>query len=241
MLLNRVAAAARRALLLTPLAFSIASAQATLGGLTLRGTGAGFGIVDLTTQSSSLVMAGFTSNIGPTVQNQTVAVRLNRLTHSWIGDLTIRVNFLSAALGTNHSWTLLAQPGSDVVGGGFNDDFTGDYAFGEFDLPNTLYQRDLYDYAQFGPTAVVPTGDYFAFDGQNYGSPGAIYGGLNPNGTWTLSIADAAGGDVGAVGSWDLAFNVLTNNTVVPEPSSFVLMGMGLAALVYVGRRRRSA
>jgi len=175
------------------------------------------------------------SIIGPTITNQTVAVRPNSLAHTWAGDVTARVDFASLALGRTISWTLFARPGLQTVNFGFSDDFNGNYSFGEFDSASNLFTTDLLDFMAFGPLAVLPSGDYFAFDGQDYGSPGAAFGGLSPNGDWTLSISDSAWPDQGSIGSWDLAFNS------VPEPSTVSLMAAGLAALVAVARRRRAA
>jgi subtilisin-like proprotein convertase family protein len=67
------------------------------------------------------------------------------------------------------------------------------------------------------------------------------YNGLYPNGTWTLFVEDAAGGDVdtSTLVSWGL------NLTVVPEPDSFFLLVAGLAvfgsAVLLRRRARRSA
>ena len=237
-MLSRFGVAARRALFLLPLLGSVAAAQATLGGLTLRGTGAGFNILDNQTKTSSIVISGFSTAIEATPTTQTVAVRLNDLRHTYAGDLTMRVDFASTALASTISWTLLARPGLQVVQGGFSDNFLGNYGFGEYDQPNNLFTGDIYDFMAFSTNGNLPTGDYFAFDGQDYGSPGALFGGLSPNGTWSLSITDAATGDTGSVGNWDLAFNV---SSTVPEPSSVALMAMGIVALAVVGRRRRAS
>ena len=239
---SRLGVATRRAIMLLPFLGSAAAAQ-SLGGLSLRGTGAGFDIADLATRSSSITISSFSELIEATVTNQTVVVRLNTLRHTWAGDLTARVSFVSAALGTTFNWTLLARPGLQTAPGGlgFSDDFNGNYSFGEFDEPSSLFTGDLIDYMALGPLTVLPSGDYFAFDGQNYGSPGAAFGGLNPNGVWTLSLIDAVGGDVGSIGSWDLAFNTAAPMNVVPEPSSVALMAAGLGALAVAARRRRSA
>jgi subtilisin-like proprotein convertase family protein len=47
------------------------------------------------------------------------------------------------------------------------------------------------------------------------------FNGGNPNGNWTLFVADVASGDVTTVQSWGL------NIALVPEPSSFVLLLLG--------------
>ena len=47
----------------------------------------------------------------------------------------------------------------------------------------------------------------------------------NANGTWTLFLADVAGGDVSTLVSWGLTISV------VPEPTTWALMGFALVVL----------
>lgn len=237
----RVGAAARRALLLLPFAGGIASAQ-TLGGLDLRGTGAGFTIVDEATRSSSINISGLNGLIGPTVNNQTVVVRLNNISHTWVGDLTMRLEFTSASLAEAISWTFMNRPGVFATQSafGFNDNLAGSYSFGEGDPDSGSFTGDYNDFWAFFVNANLPSGDYFPFDEFNdYDSP-SKFSGLDPNGTWTLHITDRALGDAGVLGSWDLAFNLVAPVSV-PEPSSLALMALGAASLAVVARRRRQS
>jgi hypothetical protein len=59
--------------------------------------------------------------------------------------------------------------------------------------------------------------------------------GLDPNGTWTLFIADLSGGAQGSLVSWGL------NITAVPEPSSLGLITLGAWAVVRRKFRGRNA
>jgi len=56
----------------------------------------------------------------------------------------------------------------------------------------------------------------------------------NPNGVWTLFIADLANGGQSTLVSWGLT--VVT----VPEPQTWTLLGGGLATLLFMARKRRS-
>jgi MYXO-CTERM domain-containing protein len=56
--------------------------------------------------------------------------------------------------------------------------------------------------------------------------------GLNPNGTWTLFVADQSAGETSTLQSWSMTI------TGVPEPSAALLGGLGVLLLL---RRRRSA
>ena len=57
---------------------------------------------------------------------------------------------------------------------------------------------------------------------QNSGSPLGLFNGANPNGDWTLFIADMSGGGVSTWGNWSLGI------TAVPEP-------MNVAAALFAG------
>jgi hypothetical protein len=238
-LLSHVGVAVRRALLLLPFAGAIASAQ-TLGGLALQGTGAGFNIIDNTTQSSAISVSGLGGVIGTSPSNQSVAVRLNGVSHTWVGDLTIRLAFESSALAQAISWTIMNRPGIYAVGSndGFNDNLLGSYSFGEGDAGSGSFLGDFNDFWAFNNPAGganLPSGDYFAFDELlGYQSPGDKFVGVDPNGTWSLHIGDVADPDAGALQSWDLAFHT------VPEPASLAVTAMGVMALAAAARRRRS-
>lgn len=59
------------------------------------------------------------------------------------------------------------------------------------------------------------------------------FNGLDPNGSWTLFIADLGTGDQGTLTSWGMTIT----GEAVPEPSvSIILMG---ALLTQLSRRRR--
>ena len=59
-----------------------------------------------------------------------------------------------------------------------------------------------------------------------------VFNGLDPNGEWTLFAADLSSGNISTLTGWGLVI------TVVPEPSTFALVGLGTAALM-ISRRRK--
>lgn len=59
----------------------------------------------------------------------------------------------------------------------------------------------------------------------------ASFTGIDPNGDWTIFVADMNQNAVGTFDSWGL------NVTVVPEPSTTLLLGLGMAALL--ARRKK--
>ncbi len=59
-----------------------------------------------------------------------------------------------------------------------------------------------------------------------------VFDGLDPNGEWTLFVADQNPGDISTLTEWGLEI------TVVPEPSTLTLAGLGAAALTFCRQRR---
>jgi len=59
------------------------------------------------------------------------------------------------------------------------------------------------------------------------------FDGTDPNGTWTLFLADLSAGGQSTVVNWNLDI------TTVPEPSELMLLGVGLAGVVLLFRRRK--
>lgn len=124
-------------------------------------------------------------------------------THSWVGDLTVTL----AAPGGAPAATIFARPGR-VGGTGFGsaNDLSGTYAF--FDT----HPGDFW--AAAGANPVAP-GNYFpsAAGAATLVPINPVFAGLTPaqtNGTWTLTVVDAAGGDLGNVTSATLFINQTT-------------------------------
>jgi subtilisin-like proprotein convertase family protein len=191
------------------LSASAASAQTLLGNLTANG--AGRSICDLCTVTSQITFAGPGSVL---TTGNNVTVRINGFSHTYIGDLTARLTYTSAANGSTIQALLLPRrtgDGADINGTfSFNDGFA------------------------------TPVGS-LAYTGGDF-APGTlgVFNGVDVAGTWTLTVADLQGQDVGAFQSWDIGL-ATTATTTTPEPGTWALMGTGLLGLAAAARRRRTA
>ncbi len=68
---------------------------------------------------------------------------------------------------------------------------------------------------------IDPNSDGAAFDSTTPSALLTSFNGINPNGSWTLFLADLVSGDAHAVTSWGLQINGF-DTTPVPEPRSFI-------------------
>ena len=116
-----------------------------------------------------------------------VTVTLKDLTHTWVGDLSVRLRHLE----TETVVDLFRRPGQPhFSSSGYSNDLNGDYSF------NDHNSRDFEKAA--GSHAVIPSGNY-----TGAGSLSA-FSGLLAAGTWRLTINDCSAGDSGSLGSWSL-------------------------------------
>ena len=68
------------------------------------------------------------------------------------------------------------------------------------------------------------------------GSALSVFNGTNPNGTWSLFVVDDTAQDEGNIsGGWSLSITAAP----IPEPSSWILLGLGMAGMTFLRRLRR--
>lgn len=188
--------------------------------IVVSGSGPGFSIPDATPAGVNSTIT-FTDNFTIT---DGVSVTLTGLTHTWVGDITAT---LIAPDSTAHS--LVFRIGRITTGFGDSSNFGGDYTF------NDAATGDIWAEATLGTSAyVLRSGSYrtTGADSAAFTSMDSVFTGKSTLGTWTLNMADLAGGDLGTLTGWSLSMNA------VPEPGSAALVLCGLTALGF-GRRRR--
>jgi subtilisin-like proprotein convertase family protein len=64
-------------------------------------------------------------------------------------------------------------------------------------------------------------------------APLSVFNGMDPNGTWTLFVADMSSGGVSVLNGWQLTI------TQIPEPTILTFTALGLGAVLLARRRNR--
>lgn len=135
----------------------------------------------------------------------TVTVQITA-SHSWIGDLTFR---LQPPVGGN--LTLLNRPGRTGTTAGESDDLaTATPITYDDTAPNTAETMGLACTGVIGsgcgPALYSPSPDAADTPIAGEGTNLAQFTGGQRNGVWTLCAGDSAGGDTGTLTSWSLTF-----------------------------------
>src|SRR5205814_3076743 len=120
---------------------------------------------------------------------------------------------------------------------GYNDTgFGPDASLNKFRLDDTTGQ-DVHFYRSFSYTlngsgqltgqwqpdgrGIDPASSGATFSAAPRNSMLSVFNGMDPNGMWTLFIADVSGGNESTLVSWGLGLS-----TVVPEPASVAFVGL---------------
>lgn len=156
----------------------------------------------------SIIVNGLPTSIA----SSKIAVQVN-ITHTYVGDLHL---FLYAPGATQilHLANRSGLSGDNMVNTIFMD--AAATSFNTVTLANAPF-TDSYKPAGNTATICNVTPNITTFSA--FGTAGAI----NPNGTWYLSVADAAGGDVGTINSWSISFtgiegvNTASQNNYIPK------------------------
>lgn len=181
---------------------SIAALAGTAAAQTFNG--AGFSIPDNTPAgASSSIVIGSGGNV------QDLTVTLQGMSHTWVGDLIISLSNGSTSV------NLTNRPGNPATTFGYSWDLGGDYTFDDA-------AAQTWEGVGSAFTGTLASGSYAPEGALSSFNGGSLVG------TWTLTISDNAGGDLGSLQGWTL--------TNVPAPSAMALLGLG--GLV-AGRRRR--
>ena len=134
--------------------------------------------------------------------------------HTWAGDISITLEHNGTTV------TLLDRPGFPQTANGIADDFT-----------NGGGGAGLYAFVESGGLTFPEVGGNGSLAEGAYNSQDTLqdFVGMDKQGTWTLTVGDGQGGDIGFVDGWHLTLNN------VPAPGALALLGLaGLA-----GNRRR--
>ena len=203
----------------------VLAALASTASAFAYGPGAGFAIPDNDPLGASSLINVATA--GTIVSLDSVTMTFDT-THTWVGDLVATFTSIS----TGKSVHLFSRVGSAVQNGvGSNSHVLGTYTFtntgASFAAAAAAAAGGLIAPGTFARSShALGSGSFF--NANDY----TVFAGDSITGDWQLSISDNAAGDVGSISSWSF----LATTSTVPEPASFAILGLGVAAMI---RRRK--
>lgn len=167
------------------------------------------------------------SGLGSGLVITDVRVGLN-ISGGWNGDLYGYLRYEPIGGATGVLLMLLDRVGDPGTSGGYGD--TGFSVMLSDAGAHPIENYQSFSYSTSGSGQLL--GTWQANDGS--ATFAGTFGSLDPNGTWTLFLADRATGDQSLVTSWSLEIGA------VPEPTTWALLGFG-AVFVGAGVARRWA
>lgn len=189
---------------------------------------------NVTGWSDTRVLSGITDN---TILDVNVTLQL---TGGWNGDL---YGYLTHSSGFSVLLNRVGRTGSNTFGcsdAGMNVSLDDSAANGDIHLYQTVP----------GFATSIANGSAWAPDGRNVNPLTALntdprtsmlnsFNGLDPNGSWTLFLADVSSGEQSTVANWVLNIQAEPRTTAsVPEAGATLpLLGMAMAVLLWFARR----
>lgn len=217
-------------------------------------TGAGSDIPDF--NAANNLPGNVTSTITITQEDSLaigdLAVAINGLTHTWVGDLIATVSHTDLN-GDTVTGTLFNRVGrGDFPGDGDSSNLDGDYVFAS--TGESLWDESAQGSSGNGTQStlddefVIAPGTYANVDAAgfdnntnpNVPSPtslAAIFGGRQSAGEWVIRFTDNDVNDIGSFASTALQF---TEATAVPEPGTLGLVTIAsIGGFFYVRRKKK--
>jgi subtilisin-like proprotein convertase family protein len=175
----------------------------------------------------------FEINIGTAGFITDVTVRLD-LNHDRVGNLRVTLTNVDSAA-SQYLFYRLGFPGGTGSPGDNSNFAGGSYAFNDAFTGNLLTATT----DASGTNSIVAPGNYFAagIDGVKVNLLDA-FGGLDAQGAWRLTIEDLTDNETGSLDEWALTLETDSAPPSVPEPSTYMLLGLGLGGFAALRRRR---
>lgn len=200
--------------------------------------------------ANGITFKGKVSNLTGTINTNAFRINLNIAGNDFgaNGDLYITITSPVQSDGTFENAILLNRPGLGQVAGGYSDNGMNISIYDGATASNLVdvhwYQTDpLYNPANAGQVTGVYRSDGRNIDPANTSlftdsvartKTLSSFQGINPNGDWSLFIADVGAGGVSKLVSWGLDF------TPIPEPQHYAMVvGAGLMAFAFYRNRMR--
>ena len=169
-------------------------------------------------------------SFGPAELVSSVSVVVS-IDHTWVGDLVIDLTSPDGTLLRMLSRARATMPDGQTEGPPFGDSSNLDSANPVSFQDGAATSAETLGIG-IGNNASIPAQIVFA-DADGWTTDITTFAGFigeTAGGNWTLTVADYATQDLGTLVSWSLI--------IAPEPSTGLLLALGLMGLVFAGRQR---